>query len=92
MLQPQDPGKCVAGHAKRTPLVARVQLHILLRQPQNGPCSYYKKETTISRLTTQESAEQVEEQRKSKSSILTFSFNGQNRRTVVEEIRINPVL
>lgn len=43
MLQPRDPGKYVEGHIKSIPPVARVQLHILLRQPQNGPCGYYKK-------------------------------------------------
>lgn len=56
MLQPRDPGKYVEGHIKSIPPVARVQLHILLRQPQNGPCGYYKKkkETTISLLTTRQ--------------------------------------
>lgn len=57
MLQPRDPGKCVEGCTKSTPPVARVQLHILPKQPQNGPCGYSKKETTLSHRTTQDSAE-----------------------------------
>lgn len=74
MLQPRDTGKRVEGHTKSTPPVARVQLHIFLKQPQNGPCGYHEKETTISCLTTQDAAEQIEEHRKSKGSILKFSI------------------
>lgn len=75
MLQPRDPGKYVEGHIKSIPPVARVQLHILLRQPQNGPCGYYKKKKRPRYLSLpHDSAEQREEHRKSKGSILKFSI------------------